>query len=61
MVLLPVSVLVCLPSIPQIFKSMITVLMAPLVASMTCRVYRNIKLFEYDTSSAYPISEIQFL
>lgn len=61
MVVIPIATLAYLPSVPQIFRSMLTVFLPPLMASMSCRVYRNIKLFEYDISSPEPISAIQFI
>lgn len=61
MISIPIATVLCIPSIPQIFKSMSAVFLAPLVASMSCRVYRNIKVFEYDVLSSYSISEIQFV
>jgi hypothetical protein len=57
----PGGILLSVPSTPPILKSMLSVVLAPLVASMSCRVYRNIKLFEYDVTPPYPISEIQFV
>jgi hypothetical protein len=60
-VLSPSGILLSIPSTPPILKSMLSVLLAPLMASMSCRVYRKIKLFEYDVTPPYPISEIRFV
>lgn len=49
-----------LPSVSQMLKSMLVILPVPFMASMACRVFRNIKLFDSDVSSLYPISEIRF-
>jgi hypothetical protein len=61
LVVLPSAILLYIPATPPIFKSMFTVSLIPLMASMSCRVYRNIKLFEYDVTTPYQLSEIQFL
>lgn len=60
LVLFPSAIVLHVPFISQIVKSTLVVFLAPLMASMSCRVYRSIKLFEHDMTVPYPISEIQF-
>jgi hypothetical protein len=60
LVLLPSAIVLSIPFIPQIIKSTLVVFLAPLMASMSCRVYRKIKLFECNMAEPYPICEIQF-
>lgn len=43
---------------PQILRSMFLIFLAPLMASISCDVYRNLKLFDYNGSLPYPVSEI---
>ncbi|XP_006455021.1 hypothetical protein AGABI2DRAFT_209270 [Agaricus bisporus var. bisporus H97] len=60
LLLFPSGIALYIPSTPPMYKSMLTVFFAPLMASMSCRVYRGIKLFEYDVQAIpYPISEVQ--
>lgn len=55
------GILLFLSSVHQILKGMFVAFLIPLIASMACRVFRNVKLFDSDAPSPYPISEIQFL
>lgn len=56
-----IGILLYLPSVSQTLKNMLVAIPTPLIASMACRVFRNIKLFDRDVSLPYPVSEIQFL
>ncbi|EKM82278.1 hypothetical protein AGABI1DRAFT_124762 [Agaricus bisporus var. burnettii JB137-S8] len=60
LVLYPGGIVLYVPFTPPILKSILTVFFAPLMASMSCRIYRDIKLFERDVATPYPISEIVF-
>lgn len=55
-----IGVIVYLPSIHPPIKVTLSIPFVPLVASMACRVFRNIKLFDFDTVPTNPISNIQF-
>lgn len=61
MVLIPIGILLYLPNVPPILKSTFTVFLPPLMASMSCRLYRSIKLFDCDAPPPCPISEIRFV
>lgn len=56
-----VLILLGLPSVPPVYQNMFAFPSVSLSASMACRVYRNIKLFDLDGETLrLPISDIKF-
>lgn len=49
-----VAILLYLPSVPQIPKAASVIPLVPFVASMACRVFRNIKLYDFDAPGTDP-------
>jgi hypothetical protein len=57
-----VLIVLQISSVPSIFKTLLVSFFAPLIASMACRVFRNVKLFDNsEILLPYPVSEIRFV
>lgn len=53
-VMILVGILLYLPSMHQVLKAMLAIPLVPLVASMACRVFRNIKLYDFKVPMVDP-------
>lgn len=56
----PVGVLVVIPQTPPIPKLTLSFVLVPLMASMACRVFRNIKLTNFEGHSRAELSDMNF-